>query len=37
MELNQETRALKEKLLEQVEEIIARQNRVEPVNLMETF
>lgn len=37
MELTQETRALKEKLLAEVEEIIDRQNRTEPVNLMETF
>ena len=37
MQLNEETRALKEKLLAEVEEIIDRQNRTDPSKLMETF
>ena len=32
-----ETRELKEKLLAEVDELIERQNRVEPTNKLETF
>ena len=35
--LSKEVRELKEKLLSEVEEIIERQNRVEPVNKVESF